>query len=103
MSQITGALLVFALLVMPAAAAQQLTARPVFGTALTVVLGLLVTWLSLAVAFYSPWPVGFFVSTFGFAVYVAAAVGRQVATRLRSARRRTPAVPRSGPEGVVGA
>ena len=81
-SQITGALLVFALLVMPAAAAQQLTARPVLGLVLAVVLGLGVVWASLAVAFYSPWPVGFFVSSIGFAVYVASAA-LAAATRRR--------------------
>ena len=71
-SQITGALLVFALLVMPAAAAQQLTARPVLGLCLSVATGLVVVWSALGVAFYSTWPVGFFVSTFGFAAYLAA-------------------------------
>jgi zinc/manganese transport system permease protein len=71
-SQITGALLVFALLVMPAAAAQQLTARPMLGLGLSVALGLFVVWSALGVAFYSTWPVGFFVSTFGFATYLAA-------------------------------
>jgi len=89
-SQITGALLVFALLVMPAAAAQQLTARPVLGLALAVALGLVVVWVSLAVAFYSPWPVGFFVSSFGFAVYVGAAAIR-VAVRRRQRRVAAPA------------
>jgi len=75
-SQVTGALLVFALLVMPAAAAQQVTARPVAGLVLAVVFGLVVVWTSLSVAFWSPWPVGFWVSTFGFALYVGAAGGR---------------------------
>jgi zinc/manganese transport system permease protein len=84
-SQITGALLVFALLVMPAAAAQQLTARPVLGLCLAVVLGLAVVWLALAVAFYSTWPVGFFVSTFGFAAYLGAVVVRRVRARTRRA------------------
>ena len=81
-SQITGALLVFALLVMPAAAAQQLTARPVLGLCLSVVIGLAVVWLALAVAFYSTWPVGFFVSSFGFAAYLAAGAVRQVRGRI---------------------
>jgi len=90
-SQITGALLVFALLVMPAAAAQQLTARPVLGLCLSVVLGLVVVWAALAVAFYSTWPVGFFVSTFGFAVYVGAAGIRLVRSAgLRGVGRRAP-------------
>jgi len=80
-SQITGALLVFALLVMPAAAAQQLTARPALGLCLSVALGLVVVWSALGVAFYSTWPVGFFVSSFGFAVYLAAAGLRLIASR----------------------
>ncbi|HEY5110261.1 MAG TPA: metal ABC transporter permease [Acidimicrobiales bacterium] len=96
-SQITGALLVFALLVMPAAAAQQLTARPVLGLCLSVGLGLAVVWSALGVAFYSTWPVGFFVSTFGFAVYLAAAgvrlaVGRGVRPTRRGATAPIPGV-----------
>jgi zinc/manganese transport system permease protein len=83
-SQITGALLVFALLVMPAAAAQQITARPALSLALTLVLAVAVTWLSLLMAFYSTYPVGFYVSTVGFGVYVLAAGGRALATRLGS-------------------
>ncbi len=46
-SQITGALLVFALLVMPAAAAQRLTVDPRLSLALAVTIGVLVTWLGL--------------------------------------------------------
>jgi len=71
-SQITGALLVFALLVMPAAAAQRLTARPRLSMAIAVLIGLAVTWLSLTVAFYTVYPVGFYVTTFGFGIYLLA-------------------------------
>jgi zinc/manganese transport system permease protein len=71
-AQITGALLVFALLVMPAAAAQRLTARPAASLLLTVVIGFLVTWAGLTAAFYSPYPIGFWVTSFAFAVYLAA-------------------------------
>jgi zinc/manganese transport system permease protein len=71
-SQITGALLVFTLLVIPAATAQAVTARPVASLALTVALGLIVTWAGLAVAFYSPYPIGFWVTTFSFAAYLTA-------------------------------
>jgi len=80
-SQITGVLLVFALLVMPAAAAQQLTARPGRSLALAIALGLGVTWLGLGVGYFSPYPVGFWVTTFGFATYVVAVGGRALATR----------------------
>jgi zinc/manganese transport system permease protein len=76
-AQVTGTLLVFALLVVPAAAAQALTARPFLGVALTVGIGLIVTWSALFVAYYEPYPIGFFVTTFAFAAYLAAvAAGR---------------------------
>ncbi len=85
-SQITGALLVFALLVMPAAAAQQLTARPLASLALTVVIGVGVTWLALGVAYFSVYPVGFYVTTFGFAAYLLASGARWTAGRVGSIR-----------------
>ena len=84
MSQITGALLVFALLVMPAATAQQLTTRPLVSFALTIALGLAIVWLGLAVAYFSVYPVGFYITTFGFGGYVLAAAGRSAAGRART-------------------
>ena len=85
-SQITGALLVFALLVMPAAAAQRLTARPGLGIVLAVLIGLVVTWLSLGVAFYTPYPVGFYVTTIAFGFYLLAGLPSLVAGRPPRAR-----------------
>lgn len=73
-SQITGALLVFALLVAPAAAAQQLTARPLRALVLSVAIGLFVTWVGLGLAYYSIYPAGFYITSLAFAVYVAARV-----------------------------
>lgn len=70
-AEITGALLVFALLVTPAATAQQLTARPALGIALSVALALLVTWVGLTIAYFSPYPVGFWVTSLSFGLYVA--------------------------------
>jgi zinc/manganese transport system permease protein len=81
-SQITGSLLVFALLVMPAATAQALSARPASSLILTVAIGLLATWLGLAAAYFSPYPIGFYITTFSFAAYVTALLTR----RLRPAR-----------------
>jgi zinc/manganese transport system permease protein len=80
-SQITGALLVFALLVMPAAAAQQITARPALSLALTIAIALTVTWVGLSVAYFSPYPIGFFVTSFAFGIYVAATVTRRLIDR----------------------
>ncbi len=71
-AQITGALLVFALLVLPAATAQRLTARPGLSLALTVGIGFGSTWLGLVAAFYWPYPLGFFVTSFAFAAFLAA-------------------------------
>jgi len=73
-SQVTGALLVFALLVMPASAAQRWTARPGPGIALGVVLAVIVVWAGLAISFYSPYPTGFWITTVGFAVYAASGI-----------------------------
>ncbi|MGI8802400.1 MAG: metal ABC transporter permease [Solirubrobacteraceae bacterium] len=80
-AQITGVLLVFALLVAPAAVAQELTRRVGPGLVLTVVVGLLVTSVGLALAFFSDGPVGFFVTSFAFALFVVARLARRVVDR----------------------
>jgi zinc/manganese transport system permease protein len=84
-SQITGALLVFALLVTPAATAHQLTTRPALGIALSVAIALLVTWLGLALAYFSIYPVGFYITTLAFGVYLVVRLAR-AARRARPAR-----------------
>lgn len=80
-SQITGTLLVFALLVMPAATAQALTLRPARSAVLAVAIAVLVTWAGLAFAYYSPYPIGFYVTTFAFVAYVGAHMARAGAAR----------------------
>jgi len=80
-SQITGALLVFALLVAPAASAQALTARPLLGLVLSVAFALVVVWLALGVAYFSIYPVGFYTTTFAFGLYLLARLGRAAARR----------------------
>jgi zinc/manganese transport system permease protein len=71
-SQMTGSLLVFALLVLPPATAQRLTTRPAAGIALSAGIAVAVTWLGLALAYYSSYPNGFFVTSIAFAMYVGA-------------------------------
>ncbi len=68
--QVVGVLLIFALLVTPAAIAGRLTARPARALLLAVTLALLFTWGGLTVAFYSPYPVSFFITTFAFGTYL---------------------------------
>ena len=71
-AQFTGVLLVLALVVVPAATASVLTARPAAGLALSVGLALFAVWAGLAVAYFTDRPVGFWVTTVGFAGYVLA-------------------------------
>jgi zinc/manganese transport system permease protein len=75
-SQITGALLVFSLLVTPAATAQLVTQRPGPSLALALVLALAVTWAGLTIAYYSIYPVGFWVTSLSFGLYVLARIWR---------------------------
>jgi zinc/manganese transport system permease protein len=86
-SQVTGALLVFALLVMPAATAQRLTARPGRSFVLTVAVGVVTVWCGLGAAYASVYPVGFFVTTVGFAFYLLA-IGWSAAAGQRARRDR---------------
>ncbi|MGI8668125.1 MAG: metal ABC transporter permease [Jatrophihabitans sp.] len=81
-SQVTGSLLVFALLVAPAAAASRLTARPTLGLLLSVLIALAVTWIGEGAAFFSPYPIGFWVSSLGFATFLLASGYRALADHL---------------------
>jgi zinc/manganese transport system permease protein len=85
-SQITGTLLVFALMVIPAATAQVLTARPALSLSLAVLLAFAATWLGLTAAYYSPYPLGFFVTTIAFAGYLLALGRRSLRTMLSRSR-----------------
>lgn len=80
-AQITGVLLVFALLVAPAAAAREFTARIGVGIALSVVIGLLVTWVGLGLSYYTNYSVGFFVTSLAFGVYLVSRASHVLAHR----------------------
>jgi zinc/manganese transport system permease protein len=82
-AQITGSLLVFALLVLPPATAHALTARPGTGLLLSVALAVTITWFGLGVAYYSPYPIGFWITTFAFGLFV---IARLAAALARSSR-----------------
>ncbi len=82
-SQITGVLLVFALLVAPAATAQLISARPGPSLALSVIFALLVAWLGLGISYFSIYPVGFFITTFGFGLHLLVRLARSVVNRRR--------------------
>lgn len=102
--QLTGALLAFALLVAPPAAAQELTARPGLGLALSVAFALLVIWLGLACAYFTIYPLGFFVTSFGFGLYLLAKLARGLARGMlmRGSRREGEGhAPKSNPSTAV--
>jgi zinc/manganese transport system permease protein len=80
-SQVTGSLLVFALLVAPAATALRMTARPVAGLLVSVALSVAVVWIGETIAFFTPYPIGFWVTTLAFAGYLLATGYRHIADR----------------------
>jgi zinc/manganese transport system permease protein len=69
--QVVGVLLIFALIVTPAAIAVRFTSRPVLAIVTGVGLALAFTWAGLTIAYYSPHPVSFFITSLAFATYVA--------------------------------
>ena len=71
-SQIVGVLLVFTLMVCPAATAQRLTPRLGAGIALSVALAVAQAWLGLLLAFYTDWPTSFWITALSGAGYLAA-------------------------------
>ena len=72
--QVVGVLLIFSLIVTPAAIAERLSNRPATTIAISVLLALAFTWLGLFVAFYLPYPVSFFITTLAFGSYVGVRV-----------------------------
>lgn len=77
-----GALLVFALLLLPAAIAHHLTTRPYAGLALAALLSLLFTWLGITIGFYTGYPSSVCISLLAFAAYVASIGLRALSSRL---------------------
>jgi zinc/manganese transport system permease protein len=70
--QAVGALLIFGLMVTPAAIAQRVTSRPYAGMILSGALAVAFVWFGLALAFYIPYPASFFITALAFGTYVAA-------------------------------
>jgi zinc/manganese transport system permease protein len=76
---VVGALLMFSLMIGPAAAARSVTARPGVAMALSVAIALATVWLSIALSYQTNWPLGFFVGVIGAAFYLVGQVARTVA------------------------
>ena len=78
-AQIVGVLLVFTLMVGPAAAAQNFSRRLKGALALAAGLALAEAWGGLTLAFYSDWPTSFWITALSGLVYFASVVARQAA------------------------
>ncbi len=83
---VVGVLLVFALLVVPAASAEQLTRRPLATLGLAVVISLVSTWGGLALAFVGHWPVSFYIVALISLFYIVL----RLVNHLRNPRRYRP-------------
>jgi len=70
-AQIVGVLLVFTLMVGPAAAAGHLARRPGTGALLAAGLGLGEAWLGIALAYYTDWPASFWIAALSAGIYLA--------------------------------
>ncbi len=73
-----GALLVFALLLLPAAIAHQVTSRPSTALALAAGLAIAITWLGITIGFYTGYPSSVCISLLAFASYVIVVGSRRV-------------------------
>jgi zinc/manganese transport system permease protein len=84
-AQIVGVLLVFALMVGPAAAAQHCTTRFAGGIAVAVLLALAEAWLGLTLAFYTDWPTSFWITALSTGVYLLTVLARSLRLGSREA------------------
>jgi zinc/manganese transport system permease protein len=97
--QITGVLLVFALLVAPAGIARELTPRVGAGLALSVLLGLAIAWVGLGLSYFTNRAPGFYVSTIAIVLYAGARLWRGLSAQ-RSRRGGSGARRALGPAGA---
>jgi len=79
--QITGVLLVFALLVAPAGIARELTSRIGVSLLLSVVVGLLIAWVGLGLSYFTNYSPGFFATTAAMVLFTLARAARSLPER----------------------
>ena len=83
---VVGALLMFSLMIGPAAAARSLTARPALAMALSVAIALVTVWAGIAISYQSDWPLGFFVGVIGAVFFLLGRAYAAVASRKTPSR-----------------
>ena len=76
--QVVGVLLIFSLMVTPAAIAHRMAKGPRRGIAISVAVSLIATWTGLFVAYYEPYPVSFFITSIVFGMYLSTLILQRV-------------------------
>ena len=89
-AQIVGVLLVFTLMVGPAAAAQNVTARFAKGVALSALFALAEAWGGIALAWHTDWPTSFWITLLSGVIYLASLGGARWWRRVLSSGRAVP-------------
>ena len=79
-AQIVGVLLVFTLMVGPAAAAQNLSRRLGGGVSLAAGLALAMAWGGLTLAYYTDWPTSFWITALSGLIFLASLAARSAAS-----------------------
>jgi zinc/manganese transport system permease protein len=70
-SQVVGIILVFTLLIGPAAIAVQCTRHFWAGIGLSVLLAVVIVWMGIFLSYLTDWPISFWISTLVFFLYIA--------------------------------
>lgn len=87
--QIVGVLLIFALLVTPAAIAERLAKRPFQGVLISTFVALIATWFGIFISYYQPYPVSFFITSFVFLIYILVRLTQAILKNKPSIRSKT--------------
>lgn len=88
--QVVGVLLIFALLVTPAAIAERLSKKPFTGIVISSLVALIVTWFGIFISYYQPYPVSFFITSLVFIIYIAVRGFKRSHTRPSKNNNKTP-------------
>lgn len=84
--QVVGVLLIFTLVVTPAAIAERVCRSPLQALVVGVLIALASTWIGLFIAYFTPYPVSFFITAISFGAYLAVRLLQAVLARRRRAR-----------------
>ncbi len=100
--QVVGILLIFALVVTPAAIAERVCRSPLQALFVGVVIALASTWIGLFVAYFTPYPVSFYITTISTGIYVLVRLAEALGARRRRVRAERREIARTLPHGGEG-